>query len=54
MRLGRLNKSLESRDPNSDEASQLSKLNARIQTLSRTSFVFMVIAVGAMGFLRYL
>ena len=54
MRLGKLNKSLEGREPSPEETSQLIKLNARIQTMSRTSFAFMVIAVGAMGFLRYL
>lgn len=54
MRLGRLNKSLENRDASPEEASQLNMLNARIQTLSRTSFIFMLIAVGAMGFLRYM
>jgi len=54
MQLSKLNKTLEGRDPNPDEASNLKRLNARIEVFDRLNFIFMLIAVGAMGFLRYL
>lgn len=54
IRLGRLNKSLEGRGPNPVETNQINQLNSRIQILSRLSFIFMVISVGTMAFLRYI
>ncbi len=54
MRLSKLNKILEGRDPSPDQTQQLNNLNARIETFDRLNFAFMLIAVVAMAFLRYL
>lgn len=54
MRLSQLNKTIEGRDPHPDETTELNRLNARIETFDRMNFIFMLIAVSTMGFLRYL
>jgi hypothetical protein len=54
MRLGKLNSSLQGRDPSPEEKRQLSRLNARIDIFDRMNFTLMVIAVGAMALLRYI
>ncbi|MBI2847391.1 MAG: hypothetical protein HYX82_05885 [Chloroflexi bacterium] len=53
-RVARLSKGIQGRAPNPDEARQLGSLGARIETLSRTNFVLILIAVGAMAAARYL
>lgn len=54
MKLSKLTKSFEGQNPDSDKASQLTRLTSRIETLSRLNFILILLAVCAMGFLRYL
>jgi hypothetical protein len=53
IRLGKLSRSLEGRLPSPDETAQLTRLSARIETMSRLNFIFLLLAVSTMALFRY-
>jgi len=53
MRLEKLSRSIKGRAPKPEEEQQLHQLGARIETLSRINFVFVIIAVATMVIARY-
>jgi hypothetical protein len=53
LRMERLSRSIEGRAPKPDEAQQLGRLSAQIETLSRINFVLIVIVLLAMLLARY-
>ncbi len=54
IRLERLSRSIEGRAPKPEEEQQLHQFSARIETLSRINFVFVVIAIATMVIARFL
>ncbi len=54
IRLERLGRSIGERAPSSEEGQQLHQLSARVETLSRINFVFVVIAIATMVIARFL
>ena len=53
LRMERLGRSIEGRAPNPEEGQQLQQLSARVETLSRFSLTFVVIALVTMVLSRY-
>ena len=54
IRLEKLSRSIEGRAPSPEEGQRLQSLGAKIETLSRINFVFVVIAIVTMVIARYL